>query len=137
MGAQQGMHLKIGLIGLIVTVAAGAAASATPVIVKQRLPGEPPAGAAPAAMVEHGNKAFQYYCAPCHGTFEKNLPGTTALAVKYKGARPGALEARDDLTSDFVIYTVRHGIKGMPQFRKVELSDANLAAIGAYLAKSK
>lgn len=131
------MHLKTGLIGLLVSVTAATAASAAPIIVKQRFPGEPPADAAPAAVLQHGDKAFQYYCAPCHGTFEKNLPGTTALTVKYKGARPGALEQRTDLTPEFVTFTVRQGIKGMPQFRKVELSDANLSAIAAYLAKPK
>jgi mono/diheme cytochrome c family protein len=130
------MILRLGLTGVVLSVVA-TAAGATEIEPRQRFPGEPPAGVSGAAQVQHGNKAFQYYCAPCHGTFEKNLPGTTALEVKYRGERPGALEARDDLTAEFVVYTVRHGIKGMPQFRKVELSDANLDAIAAYLAKAK
>jgi len=128
---------KLGLVGLVLAGIATAAVAATPIQPRARLPGDPPAGASGAALVQHGDHAFQYYCAPCHGGFEKNLPGTHALAVKYKGERPALLEERTDLTPEFVTYIVRHGIEGMPQFRKVELSDANLAAIGAYLSKSK
>lgn len=130
------MRLIIGLLGLALALAA-TVANATPIQRKPHLPGDPPAGAPPAALLQHGNNAFQYYCAPCHGSFEKNLPGTRALAVKYKGQKPGLLEDRNDLTAEFVTYTVRNGIKGMPQFRKVELSDANLNSIAAFLSKSK
>ena len=101
----------------------------------------PPAGATPQQIVEHGSKAFQYYCAPCHGAGKGSgnrpyLPGTDGLAIKYKGERPALLEERTDLTPDLVRFFVRNGVEGMPSFRKVELNDANLDAIGAYLARN-
>ena len=47
------------------------------------------AAAADAAQIERGKSAFTYWCAPCHAatTWEngRTLPGTTSLAVKYKG----------------------------------------------------
>ncbi len=60
-----------------------------------------------------------------------------ALAAKYKGARPGRLDERTDLTAAFVIYTVRHGVSVMPSMRKTEISDAELKAIADYLARGK
>ena len=88
-----------------------------------------------------GQKEFQYYCTPCHGPGKGNnrpaLPGTDALNVKYKGEKPGLIEARDDLTAAYVRFVVRRGIEGMPSFRKVELSDPNLDAIAAYLGRGK
>jgi len=127
------MKTLIGLAGLGATLLAASAFAAPN-------PGQPPAGASPQAIQEHGNRAFQYYCAPCHGPGKGNnrpyLPGTDALNVKYKGERPALLEERTDLTADFVRFMVRNGIEGMPSFRKVELSDANLDAIGAYLARN-
>lgn len=88
-----------------------------------------------------GKAAFAYSCAPCHGPGKgagnsKFLPGTEALNVKYKGARPGLLEDRTDLTPDFVKFMVRRGVEAMPSFRKTELSDENLDAIALYLARN-
>lgn len=97
------------------------------------------AAAQPAAP--QGKKEFEYYCAPCHGPGKGNnrpaLPGTDALNVKYKGEKPGLIEARDDLTAVYVRFVVRRGVEGMPSFRKVELSDPNLDAIAAYLGRGK
>jgi mono/diheme cytochrome c family protein len=56
---------------------------------------------------------------------------------KYRGRLPAALEQRTDLTPQIVIYYVRHGIAMMPSFRKTELSDAQVAAIAAYLTRKK
>jgi (+)-pinoresinol hydroxylase len=96
--------------------------------------------AAEPSMVEHGNRLFQYHCAPCHGkgAGERGafLPGTNALNVKYQGKLPGALEERTDLLPELVTYIIRHGIEGMPFFRKTEISDSEAAAIGAYLARN-
>ena len=79
---------------------------------------------------------FQNSCAVCHGA-PPEKPGTRALTAKYQGAVPALLEKRTDLTSDFVKYTVRHGVSVMPPFRKTELSDADLNAIAAYLTRKK
>jgi hypothetical protein len=47
------------------------------------------------------------------------------------------LEQRTDLTPEMVAYYVRHGIAMMPSFRKTELSDAQVAAIAAYLGQKR
>lgn len=61
------------------------------------------------------------------------LPGTATLERKYKGARPGALELRDDLNGDIIRAFARNGLGAMPSFRKSELSDADIDAIAGYL----
>jgi mono/diheme cytochrome c family protein len=96
--------------------------------------------AADPAQLERGKAAFTYWCATCHGpgTFEngRTLPGTTSLGVKYKGTNiPPALEERTDLLPDYVKAVIRNGIKGMPTFRKTEISAADADAIGAYIAR--
>ena len=80
-----------------------------------------------------GGKIFAKWCSDCHGTAEG--PGSQALQRKYKGAIPAVLEQRSGLTSDYVRLVVRHGISFMPTFRKTEISDADLALLGAYLAR--
>ena len=82
-----------------------------------------------------GYVQFQNRCAICHGHGPAH-PGTRALAAKYKGALPAALEDRKDLTADLITYTVRHGVTVMPPVRKTELSDSDLQAIVGYLMKS-
>ena len=81
-----------------------------------------------------GHDAYQYWCATCHGTGPGH-PGTTALAAKYKGARPGVLEERTDLTPQGVRFFVRQGVSIMPFFRKTEISDPDLEAIAQYLTR--
>lgn len=61
------------------------------------------------------------------------MAGTLALQTKYKGEKPAVLEHRTDLTPEVVSYYVRNGVAWMAPFRKTEVSDAQLAAIGAYL----
>jgi mono/diheme cytochrome c family protein len=95
----------------------------------------PPAASAQGdATVRRGNETYQYWCATCHGRGPGN-PGTTALAAKYKGALPGVLEDRTDLTPQAVRFAVRRGTSIMPFFRKTEVSDADLDAIAQYLAQ--
>jgi mono/diheme cytochrome c family protein len=85
------------------------------------------------AIVRRGNEVFQYWCAPCHAPGPRH-PGTQALDVLYKGAKPGALEERTDLAPEITSTFVRTGVSVMPPFRKTEISDADLAALAAYLA---
>ena len=97
--------------------------------------------AADVAQIERGKVAFAYWCATCHapGAFEngRTLPGTTSLGVKYKGTNvPPVLEERTDLPPDYVKAVIRNGIKGMPTFRKTEISAADADAIGAYIARN-
>ncbi|MFO7286636.1 MAG: cytochrome c [Gammaproteobacteria bacterium] len=92
--------------------------------------------------VDHpGRELFERNCAPCHAPGPGDdgapmLPGTAALAAKYQGQRYGALELRGDLDANVLRYFVRNGIGAMPMFRKVELSDADIDLIAAYLEAS-
>lgn len=99
------------------------------------------AGAADAAQVERGKATFSYWCASCHaGTVWENgrtLPGTSSLAVKYKGTSTSAvLEERTDLLPDYIKAVIRNGSKGMPTFRKTEISARDADDIAAYLARN-
>jgi len=88
------------------------------------------------AAVRRGSELYQYWCATCHGRGPGN-PGSTALAAKYKGALPGILEDRTDLTPQAVRFAVRRGTSIMPFFRKTEISDADLDAIAQFLARKR
>jgi mono/diheme cytochrome c family protein len=111
----------------------GTSLAAEPTVSWKLLPTPKPAAK---ARVDAGAIEFQNACAVCHGVgFDK--PGTTSLGFKYRGARPALLEERTDLTPELVKYFIRNGIAMMPQFRKTELSDEQVAAIAAYLARKR
>ena len=93
-----------------------------------------PAVAADKDMIAHGKMVFDNWCAPCHAPGPRH-PGTQALAALYKGEKPDALENRTDLTPEIVSTFVRTGVSVMPFFRKTEVSDDDLAALGAYLSR--
>ena len=63
-------------------------------------------------------------------------PGTEALRAKYKDARPADLEQRTDLAPVVIKTFVRKGVSIMPIFRKTEISDTDLDALAAYLARN-
>jgi mono/diheme cytochrome c family protein len=88
------------------------------------------------ASTPRGFVEYQNSCSVCHGSMPER-PGTRALAAKYKGAVPAMLEERKDLSPDLIRVVVRNGITVMPQFRKTELSDAQLDAIVAYLTRPR
>jgi mono/diheme cytochrome c family protein len=94
-----------------------------------------PAAAQDKAMIEHGQQVFEKWCAPCHAPGPMH-PGTQALAALYDGEKPAALEERTDLTPDVTKLFVRQGVSIMPFFRKTEVSDADLNALAAYLARN-
>lgn len=85
------------------------------------------------SLVARGGEVFEYWCAPCHAPGPRH-PGTQALDVLYKGAKPAALEERTDLLPELTRAFVRTGVSVMPPFRKTEISDADLEALAAYLA---
>jgi mono/diheme cytochrome c family protein len=89
--------------------------------------------AADKATLERGKAVFDEWCAPCHAPGPRH-PGTQALDVLYKGKKAGALEQRTDLVPKLTETFVRKGVSVMPPFRKTEISDADLAALAAYLA---
>jgi (+)-pinoresinol hydroxylase len=81
-----------------------------------------------------GKGVFTKWCAPCHGD-GPGKPGTAALQALYKGAKPALLEQRTDLAPQVTKTFVRNGVSVMPFFRKTEISDTELEALAAYLAK--
>jgi mono/diheme cytochrome c family protein len=98
---------------------------------------QPPDGDGP-----RGKQVYDYWCLPCHGPglglpgFNE-LPGTQQLRIKYRDTQISPLlTERTDLVPDFVKVIVRQGVSFMPQFRKTEISDADLDALAAYLARS-
>jgi len=82
------------------------------------------------AQVASGAKIYQYWCIECHNA--RGL-GTLYLGKRYKGEVPAILDQRRNLNSDYVGYVVRNGISFMPNFRKTEISNQELAALSAYL----
>lgn len=95
---------------------------------------QPSSQGASEAPVDLGKRAFQNACAICHSA-DPTAPGTSSLQFKYQGAKPAPLEQRTDLTPAVVAYFIRNGVAMMPRFRKTELSEAEVAAIGAYLSR--
>lgn len=94
-----------------------------------------------AQQIAEGERLYKYWCATCHGpgigqNGAPHLPGETALRAKYKGAVPGLLSERTDLTPEFVKLFVRQGISVMPFFRKTEIDDQQLEAIAGYLSRN-
>ena len=98
---------------------------------------QPPEGDGP-----RGQQVYDYWCLPCHGPglglpgFNE-LPGTQQLRIKYRDTQISPLlTERTDLVPVFVKTIVRQGVSFMPQFRKTEISDADLDALASYLARS-
>ena len=84
---------------------------------------------------ERGAAVFSNWCSACHSRGPQNAPGTASLQNKYQGSVPAALEDRRDLTPEVIKVFVRNGVAMMAPFRKVEVSDADLDALSAYLAR--
>jgi len=89
-----------------------------------------PAFAADQSPADRGREVYQKWCTPCHGT-GLGKPGTSAAAAH--GVKPAVLEQRTDLAPKMIETAVRNGFYFMPRFRKTEISNADLAAIVAYL----
>lgn len=96
----------------------------------------PGARAAEEGRGADGQQIFVRWCVPCHGAGPGH-PGTQALAVKYHGNPPAALEERSDLTAEVVKYYVRHGISVMAPFRKTEIGDEELDALASWLTRPR
>jgi (+)-pinoresinol hydroxylase len=84
-----------------------------------------------------GRVVYDHWCAACHDPGITH-PGTHALMVKYPGGQraTGVITEWHDLPASYVSYMVRHGMSVMPQFRKTEITDAELAALAAYLSRN-
>lgn len=90
--------------------------------------------------VARGKKVYEEWCAACHGPGPgrdgRGLTGTEALEALHNGQVPAILDERTDLTPEVVSYFVRNGNTSMmPFFRKTEISEGELADLGAYLSR--
>ena len=83
------------------------------------------------SQIDQGKQLFAKHCAACHG--ERGF--ATAQLEKRVGKETAMLEKRTDLTAPLIGHVVRYGIRSMPWFTRVELPDADAAAIAAYLTK--
>ena len=97
-------------------------------------------GAGTDAAASHfatGRAVYEKWCAACHDPGIIH-PGTHALMTKYPGGKraSGAITEWTDLPATYVTFMVRHGMSVMPQFRKTEISNTELAALGAYLSRN-
>lgn len=85
-----------------------------------------------------GKLAFEVHCGYCHltGGMGTNLLTKQRMAL---GETPdkGLLVNRTDLTPDYVKQVVRQGKNAMPPQTRVDLTDAELDAVAAYLGKRK
>ena len=82
-----------------------------------------------------GRAVYEHWCAPCHAPGPGH-PGTQSLQIKYGGKAPPVLLDRTDLSPQAVAQFVRTGILLMAPFRKTEITDAQLAALSAYVARN-
>ena len=84
-----------------------------------------------------GRVVYEHWCAACHDPGIMH-PGTHALMVKYPAGQraTGVISEWTDLPATYVSYMVRHGMSVMPPFRKTEITDAELAALAAYLSRN-
>jgi (+)-pinoresinol hydroxylase len=89
--------------------------------------------ASAAAPAPAGQAVYARWCSHCHDAGRGNS-GTQSLQVKYGGKVPAVLLERTDLTAAAVTQFVRQGVLSMPPFRKTEITDAELAALSAYVA---
>lgn len=85
-----------------------------------------------------GQAIFSNRCGACH--FEWGM-GTNLITKQQlaMGNPPtmGLLVNREDLTADYVKAVVRMGKNAMPRQTRVDITDAELAKVAAYLGKGK
>jgi mono/diheme cytochrome c family protein len=86
---------------------------------------------------KNGAALFSNLCGACHlaGGMGTNLL-TKQRVMLGEAPERGLLENRKDLTQSYVKVIVRRGRMAMPSLTRVEVTDAELDAIAAYLGKA-
>src|SRR5580700_1889051 len=84
---------------------------------------------------ESAKAVYEHWCAPCHAPGPGH-PGTQSLEFKYRGKLAAVLLERTDLAPQTVAQFVRQGVLLMAPFRKTEITDAQLTALSAYVARN-
>ncbi|MGZ8281682.1 MAG: c-type cytochrome [Allosphingosinicella sp.] len=85
------------------------------------------------AANQDGERMFQRRCGVCH--LEGGM-GTMVLARRVPPDQ-AKLQDRRDLNPEMVVATVRNGMGAMPRMTRVDVTDAELNAIAAYLSRSR
>jgi mono/diheme cytochrome c family protein len=75
---------------------------------------------------------FDAHCGICHASKEY----ATAI-LERRGRKPAALADRTDLRAEDIKSIVRNGIGSMPPQTRVDISDADLDCIAAYLGRER
>ena len=90
------------------------------------------------AAQNDGEALFSHHCGYCHlaGGMGTNLL-TKQRMMAGEPPEKGLLANRTDLTADYIKSVVRMGKVAMPRLTRVDVTDAELDAIAAYLAKEK
>lgn len=85
-----------------------------------------------------GKALYEHYCGACHltGGMGTNLLARQRIALG-ESPEKGLLSSRSDLTADDVKQVVRMGRNSMPGLTRVDLTDAELASVAAWLGKGK
>ena len=86
---------------------------------------------AASAQAPDGKALFHQRCAMCHG------PGGMGTGLLARRVQPAELEKRTNLGADYVFQYARRGFGNMPPITPGEANDAELRAIGQYLAGPK
>ncbi|MCC6631936.1 MAG: cytochrome c [Gammaproteobacteria bacterium] len=89
---------------------------------------------AAAADAPPGKPLFTTRCGMCHQT---NGMGVSILSRRPADASKGLLEARDDLSAEFVYVVARMGTGNMPRISRAEVSDEELREIALYISRGK
>jgi mono/diheme cytochrome c family protein len=84
------------------------------------------------ARQEEGLQAYRAHCRYCH---LEHGTGTMMLERRL-GKENALLEQRTNLETGYVRAVVRGGLKSMPALTRVEVTDAELDAIAAYLTRT-
>lgn len=88
--------------------------------------------AATAADEPSGKVLFTTRCGMCHQT---NGMGVSILSRRPGDASKGLLEARTDLSAEFVYTVARLGTGNMPRISRGEVSDEELRLIALYVSR--
>lgn len=76
-----------------------------------------------------GEALFVEKCGMCH----RQMGMGTVILARRMDPKLAMLEARSDLSAEFVAAVARLGIGNMPRISRAEASDTQLAAISSYL----
>jgi mono/diheme cytochrome c family protein len=89
------------------------------------------------AIGKDGAALYSHLCGACHLTGGMGTNMLTRQRVMLgEPAENGLLTNRTDLTQAYVKIVVRHGRMAMPGLTRVEVTDAELDAIAAYLGQA-